>query len=599
MKKLLLILFIFLNISARADYFISTKRYVSLNDLVLSFPATDYYIATAANGGSNSNSGLSGHPWLTLAYATAHATTSGDVIHVGVGTFTETAQMDLSVGVSIIGSGNTSIIDCRYSSEYNAQINLASGTEGTNGNQSISYVRFKGLADLSVWACIYIQARSNVVIHHCEFEDFENNAVTFNALAVQWPPAEASTYATGNSFYDNIVLDCSNYYVSNYNSGALQVGCQSGMTIYNNTMTSINRTDGSGYLIKYFLEHFGRNIKIYNNTLTKADPNTDGMDWNFCIEMWFPTGGIEIYDNTIHGSIDCLGTTKGSYDYAVSIHDNDIGYSSRRTHNYSGNNAAFFFDEGQEKTLIYKNNVTYTGTPIQSYPEPGQDVSDLYIYNNIFNGIGSTSHEWSELWAWAYSTDQGGGETSIDNINFVNNTCYNDDVNANNVGLKLPCSPDGSGADYHMTVTNVTIRNNFIQGFYYYPIAYNYSATGQTCDYLSIENNVFYGNSSNSVSQTGTTPTHYTKQNNSTSQPPFVSAGTDFHLTQSLDGIYISYVLTDYDGDTRANPPDIGAYEYVSAAPPEPLNGRIIVLSSSPTVKMVVLSSSPTVKIIK
>ena len=66
--------------------------------------AADKYIATAANGGSNSNNGSSGSPWLTLTYACAN-TTSGDIIHVGVGTFTETSRCVLNTGVSIIGAG--------------------------------------------------------------------------------------------------------------------------------------------------------------------------------------------------------------------------------------------------------------------------------------------------------------------------------------------------------------------------------------------------------------------------------------------------------------------------------------------------------------
>ena len=108
--------------------------------------AADKYIATAANGGSDSNNGSSGSPWLTLSYACAN-TTSGDIIHVGIGTFAETSRCALSVGVSIVGEGTSSVIKSNYvaTSENDGAIYLksSSGTS-TNGNQSISYIELNG-----------------------------------------------------------------------------------------------------------------------------------------------------------------------------------------------------------------------------------------------------------------------------------------------------------------------------------------------------------------------------------------------------------------------------------------------------------------------
>jgi len=57
--------------------------------------------------------------------------------------------------------------------------------------------------------------------------------------------------------------------------------------------------------------------------------------------------------------------------------------------------------------------------------------------------------------------------------------------------------------------------------------------------------------------------------------PKFVNAnGRDFHLQSGSPainaGVAVSVVTTDYDGTTRANPPEIGAYEYGSTPPVEP-----------------------------
>jgi len=69
--------------------------------------ATTYYIDPAGN---NSNDGSVTHPWLTLTYACAHTKTSGDIIHVNAGTFVETDDCNLAVGVSLTGTGTGSVI---------------------------------------------------------------------------------------------------------------------------------------------------------------------------------------------------------------------------------------------------------------------------------------------------------------------------------------------------------------------------------------------------------------------------------------------------------------------------------------------------------
>jgi len=81
--------------------------------LCTSVSGTTYYVSQT---GSNSNSGSSSSPWATLSYACAHATKSGDIIHINAGTITETAQSNLAAGVSIAGEGVTSVIRSHYDS---------------------------------------------------------------------------------------------------------------------------------------------------------------------------------------------------------------------------------------------------------------------------------------------------------------------------------------------------------------------------------------------------------------------------------------------------------------------------------------------------
>ena len=56
---------------------------------------------------------LQSSPWKTLAYACSRVKTSGDIIHLNAGTFIETAQSSLAVGVSIEGEGVATVIQSR------------------------------------------------------------------------------------------------------------------------------------------------------------------------------------------------------------------------------------------------------------------------------------------------------------------------------------------------------------------------------------------------------------------------------------------------------------------------------------------------------
>ncbi len=111
----------------------------------LSLYATNYYISVS---GSDSNNGSSSSPWKTLNYACSKATQSGDVINVGAGIFNVSSQCSLAAGVSIVGQGiSTTTLNCTYTTGtwYNGHIiNLVSSSQGTNGNQSISYLTMSG-----------------------------------------------------------------------------------------------------------------------------------------------------------------------------------------------------------------------------------------------------------------------------------------------------------------------------------------------------------------------------------------------------------------------------------------------------------------------
>ena len=288
--------------------------------------AADYYIATAANGGSNGNNGSIGSPWLTLTYACAHATTSGDIIHVTAGTYTETAQSLLAIGVSIVGEGVTSIINSTVAGT--AYTIRAYSSPVANGNQSISYIKMTG-SNYVAYGAIQIYQRSNVSVHHCTFENFGYYGVDFMVWHADSYTAPV-TLATGNTFYDNILTNCGSYKPGDSKS-AIHMEGQDGLLIYNNNVLIDYPDHENGNPIGA-VAGYNRNVKIYNNVLDKVFV-AGTTNWDFAIEMWSCKGGVEIYNNTIWGGIDIGGriNEKGSSTYSVWVHDNDIALHAMST----------------------------------------------------------------------------------------------------------------------------------------------------------------------------------------------------------------------------------------------------------------------------
>ncbi|GAG25062.1 unnamed protein product, partial [marine sediment metagenome] len=150
-------------------------------------------------------------------------------------------------------------------------------------------------------------------------------------------------------------------------------------------------------------------------------------------------------------------------------------------------------------------------------------------------------------------TVDGFQNTTADNWNIWNNTVYVGD-GAIDEGIYLPNIGD---------ITNVSIRNNIIQGVTNYPIYSNLA--GGTIDILSIENNDFYANGTDAPQHDGAAPTNNTTQNNLTDNPIFVSA-IDYHLQEGSPAIGAGLnvgLVTDYEDNPWRNPPSIGTYEYV------------------------------------
>lgn len=537
----------------------SLKNSIILVCLLLSLrvAGTTYYIDPSGN---NSNKGTSSSPWKSLSYACSKVTTPGDIIHINAGAYYETAQSFLSVGVSIEGAGNTSIIHSEVTSAHT--LVLSSSSQGTSGNQSVSNIRMQG--DMVAYGAILVDRRSNVTIHHCEFEDFFSRGILFSGAG--FTSDEIPTvYGKGNSFHDNIVTNCADYQGSGkYGSalGNLEIGGEDGMVIYNNTITQKDRgPDDNGFCIKYCSNGYCKGLKIYNNTITK--PTYDNSTWDFSIELWNSRGGIEIFNNRIQGGIDIGGNTsitndQGGYGFAEKIYNNTLGFSSLQSVEENG----IYVERGVNGGIyVYKNLIRNLTSAIAFYPGSEDIVKDIYFYSNVITDLGILGQSnFGNTMEW--STMDGSTNVTFENINFINNTIYGGTTGNPLSGLRFYFRGDAS---------DIIVRNNIIQGFKACPV---YMETTGSITNVSIENNIFYSNGNgNQPEYSPETPSNLTVQNNLISNPLFISL-SDFHLQSTSPaigkGLKISGITTDFDGNAVNNPPGIGAYEYYPPVPPAP-----------------------------
>ena len=262
-------------------------------------PGATYYVSTTGNDAA---AGTSGAPWQTIVKA-ANTVPAGSTIHVAAGTYTETQQIALPVGVCLEGDGATTIIKSTLTADWTALLRAASN-EGTDGHQHISNLKFDG-QNLSTFWGIEVAGRSNVSIHDVTVVDFKDRGVLMTGRDDNQEGAPTQ-FATGLTFYNNTVLNSAAYDTPNgvYGRGCLNVGGTQGMLIYNNVITQNQRPEGfNGWPIKYLNGGFNRGLKIFENQLTKipftGDPGSNG--WDFAVEMFFDQG-TEFFNNVVSGA---------------------------------------------------------------------------------------------------------------------------------------------------------------------------------------------------------------------------------------------------------------------------------------------------------
>lgn len=506
-------------------------------------------------------------PWKTLAYACSKAISLGDIIHVNAGKYTETSYSSLAIGVSIEGVGDSSHIIYTYSDMTwtNACLRLVSTKEGTNGNQSISYLKFDGSTQTAKHGLL-IRCRSNVKIHNCTFIDFNNTAIQFNGKATGYeynkPPL---IFALGNELKNCTIIDCArNPWSETYpHHGMITFTGQSGLVISDNILKQVDAPVGYNMNIIDATEGVNKGIKYYNNRSYKPDDN--GKVWNMHWENWDCLGGFEVYNNEFYGGgqhIDAAGyyNVKGPYGYSWWIHDN-LFYQDVQKPVINASRLTIGVQlEGSGEDLIINNNhfLNISHGIYFAIGQAGRKQENISIYYNIFQNIGYTNYN---SFVFVFSTNK--SDAIQKNFHFDNNVIISNTIYKSAAAWFFNVS--GS-------TTDIYIRNNIVQNMSIASI-YISTGTGQVGSLYSL-NNIFYGNGNknNIYILPGETVTNYVNTGNLVANPLLVS-NTDFHLQPGSPGIGAGIdvgLLKDYEGNSVKNPPSIGAYEHASL-PPTPV----------------------------
>jgi len=520
-----------------------------------------YYIDESGIDDSGRN-GSVGQEWATLSYACTRVT-NGDLIHINSGTYNINSRVDIPVGVSIEGDGDTSILRGNYytaSSSYGILSLYSYPTQGTNGNQSISNLKLDG-QDETAYAAIVVFDRSNVKIYNITIENFEMYGIYLRGGCIPSGGFDGNIgsaptiYESGNEIYSCILTN---------NGNDIGLNSQTDPLIHDNIITETKQhiAGTSGHIVIGWGQWF-KGLKFYNNICTKNLIDPDG-NWNFQFEVGTTHGGNEIYNNEFYNGtaldIASWENVKGDYDYSWWIHDNlfkldrQLAFAEEAHWSY-----AVCLEATCEDVIINNNKIeNYAWGVGLDVAQSPRHQNNIKIYYNEFINMGYSDDSYNFIFPIrSYYTPL--SDNYISNIYFDNNSIYS----SGNTGIFYIDSFD--------LITNIWIRNNIIynSSSNYYGWLCFWDGTGTISNIYTYNNDVYnYSGGLTPYYRNGKSVTNYDPQNNITTNPLFISS-SNLHLQSDSPcinaGINVNlgfdndYNMVPYNGGI-----DIGAFEYGS-----------------------------------
>ena len=503
-------------------------------------PADWIYVSTTGNDGTGD--GTSGNPYLTIATAISHAS-AGDTVFVKAGTYTISTQVAVGVAISLY---TTEAVTIKAGAALNPMFYLASATENTNGNQSISGFTFDG--DSLALIAIQVKGRGNVKIHGNTFNEFLTNAVRLTGKVANGdgPPVTA---AEDNYVYNNTFTECGGEVFSTpyyYASGAISLGGQKDARVYSNTIN--NNTGNYAYGINTNSQGYNAGCWITENTIYTSPRRMDTYQWNFAIELWNNRGGMIVRDNFVTGSIDFGGystTDSAAYGFAALCEHNTITQPALQQYPQTG---IIIESDVSGGVQVIRNLIKYcsTGIGLNLLSGPADVQSDITIAYNIIAETLTTGGNYTGR-GINHGTAVSGAV--MNRLKILNNTFYNS---------LYVASAAVHFASSGVTYNDTEIRNNISRRCYNAIRFENNTIAG-----LDITNNIFYLHT-NATSYVSVTASDTTTTNNIGGDPLLKS---DLRIPSNSPaynaGINVG-LTTDYFGHRvpQNDTVDIGAHEY-------------------------------------
>jgi hypothetical protein len=388
----------------------------------------NYYISTTGN--DTTGDGSVGNPWASLHKACSVVSGVGDIINVAAGSYTDNTAATLAVGVRILGAGKATTSIATSASPY---ITAASSVPCVDGSNEISGITFNGGGTAGI--CIRSRGRNNQKIHDCAFTSFTGNGVAIYGKY---------GYDDSTGVFDNgacvggepTATYCSNGH-QNINVWPGTTDWATGVEVYNNTFTSCklypntiqgalihdNTIDNSAVALGCLGNtcYFWSGCSVYNNTLTVSS-NTQSI---IGAEIWGISDDCKFYSNVSNGWFSLLENEAGGESpYSIEVYDNDFRSNATDTNVSQALEICYALDNVRIAGNIFGNtggNNTYahaisihgflsqanwdisrnifldsTGAPIEIDSTlftgtRAAAISDIRIYNNVFDSSGSTN----------------------------------------------------------------------------------------------------------------------------------------------------------------------------------------------------------------
>ncbi len=438
------------------DGFGSTTRDVSL--LVSTTGGeVDVNFYVDASSGSDSNSGLQGAPWRTLAHAKA-AATSGAVVGVYAGAY--------SLGETT-ASGRSEYLTFKAMPGPRPSL---PGLWFDYENPTDTFLRVEGF-----------EINSNGLRQVNMYNARHVELVDCDIHGDQWATGGQGVDAVYLHYcWDILIERCAIYDVFR------------GIVIAKTTRPTIRRNyvrTKAGTLIAYsggnedgVIEH----NHLAGDAYTGYPTNPDAVESPHASIISIRSGGLTIRGNLMHGA----GSSSGMMCYSPDAAGGEDAYSdllieNNALYDTTNSNAVRIYNLGHN--VVIRNNLFYSRVRSGTCPDgmignqryryyspltvhsygPGLDGSGLELYNNIFIGLISVPNEATEfnnvVWAWGGATPlsmspSGTSHIAVSTASSCGNhsTFFEDGFFANNPNLSFPqavvadfsLDPNGLGANF-------------------------------------------------------------------------------------------------------------------------------------------------------